>query len=91
MKGGISLGNYIILNDGHYRKMFVDSWKRNYVRHEYGHSVQSLRLGWLYLLVIGIPSLIWAAIYGVAIRKTHNGYYRFYTEKWADKLGNIQR
>ena len=91
MSGGISLGNYIIVNDGHYRKYFADSWKRNTVKHEYGHSIQSLRLGWLYLFVIGLPSLIWALIYGVIIPKTHNGYYRFYTEKWADKLVNIKR
>ena len=31
------------------------------VIHEYGHSVQSVLLGPLYLPIIGIPSLIWAA------------------------------
>ena len=25
------------------------------------------------------------------IKKTKNGYYKFYTEKWADKLANIER
>lgn len=73
--GGISLGKYIILGD----------YSEGDVRHEYGHCLQSLRLGWLYLLVIGLPSLLWATFY-----KGEN-YYSFYTEKWADKLGGVIR
>ena len=61
------------------------------VRHEHGHQIQSKILGPLYLLVIGIPSLIWAWLYGPVIKYTRNGYYRFYTEKWADKLGEVKR
>ena len=73
--GGISLGKYIILSHDD-----VDS-----IKHEYGHSVQSRRLGWLYLTVIGLPSLLWAIFY------RGNNYYSFYTEKWADKLGGVKR
>lgn len=55
---------------------------------EYGHVRQSRILGPLYLLVVGIPSLIWAAYWtpqrGVS-------YCSFYTEKWADKLGGVIR
>ena len=58
--------------------------------HEYGHIKQSLILGPLYLFVIGIPSLIWAACYKYD-SKNPNGYFKFYTEKWADKLGNVVR
>lgn len=79
--GGISLGNYMII--GH-------KWSQT-IKHEYGHSLQSKILGPFYLLVIGIPSLIWAGLYGSLIPETKNGYYRFYTEKWADKLGKIIR
>ena len=58
--------------------------------HEYGHVKQSLILGPLYLIVIGLPSLIWAAVYQYNSQDP-NGYFRFYTEKWADKLGNVVR
>ena len=82
LRGGISLGKYIIVNQ----------WMREIdVKHEYGHSVQSRYLGWLYLLVVGLPSLLWAIMYGRAIRLSYNGYYKFYTEKWADKLGGVNR
>ena len=79
---GVSLGKYIFV------------WRNadeNYVKHEYGHSKQSLYLGWLYLLVIGIPSAIWSKCF-LGYRRKHNvGYYEFYTEKWADKLGGVER
>lgn len=77
--GGITLGEYII----------VGTKQELTVRHEFGHVLQSRYLGPLYLLVIGLPSLIWAGLYGSVIEETHNGYYRFYTEKWADKLGKV--
>jgi hypothetical protein len=74
-KGGISLGNMVMLGTKH----------PNSVKHEYGHSVQSKYLGWLYLIVIGLPSLLWAMFY------KGNNYYSFFTEKWADKLGGVKR
>jgi hypothetical protein len=79
--GGISLGKYIILG----------TKREESVKHEYGHCIQSKYLGWLYLLVVGIPSLTWASLYGVVIKPTKNGYYKFYTEKSADKLGGVKR
>ena len=82
MLGGISLGRYIIVGDYASERT---------VMHEYGHCLQSRRLGWLYLLVVGLPSIIWAGLYGRAIPRTENGYYRFITERWADKLGNVKR
>ena len=82
MSGGISLGRYIIVNQFSRDKT---------INHEIGHCKQSMYLGWLYLLVIGIPSIVWAGLYGKVIKPTLNGYYKFYTEKWADKLGNVQR
>ena len=77
MRGGVSLGKYIIVNQWMPTKEIM---------HEYGHCRQSKYLGPLYLLVIGIPSLIWA-IFG----KRGDAYYTFYTEKWADKLGGVDR
>lgn len=92
MKGGISLGNYCIINTCHYRKDINESLKRDTVRHEaIGHTKQSRILGPLYLLLVGIPSLIWAGLYGSVIKSTKNGYYKFYTEKWADIIAGVKR
>lgn len=57
--------------------------------HEYGHTIQSLLLGPLYLLIIGIPSWLWCNVpYFRRMRKQKNiSYHSFYTEKWADSLG----
>ena len=82
MQGGISLGRYIIVS------RFAS---KTTVMHEYGHCLQSRRLGWLYLLVIGLPSIIWAGLYGSVVKSTKNGYYRWYTESWADRLGGVKR
>ena len=82
MQSGISLGRYVIVSQ------FA---RLETVKHEYGHSIQSKRLGWLYLLFIGLSSGIWHLLYGTLIPKTKNGYYRFITEKWADKLGGVKR
>lgn len=80
--GGISLGNYV----------FVGTKKKDIIKHEYGHTIQSKLLGPLYLFIVGIPSIVWASICGTKlIPYTKNGYYKFYTEKWADKLGQVER
>ena len=79
--GGISLGRTIVV-----RRSYLDNpatWE-----HEYGHTRQSLYLGPLYLLVVGIPSLLWAW-YWTPSRGV--SYYAFYTEKWADRLGGVNR
>lgn len=79
---GLSLGKYIFV---------PGNVNEDYIKHEYGHTIQSKYLGWFYLLVIGIPSILWASC-GEAYRKKHNiSYYEFYTEKWADRLGGVDR
>ena len=83
MKGGISLGRYIILA-GRY-DTDINTWY-----HERGHSIQSMILGPLYILVIGLPSLIHAAFYRYDAAHP-DIYYRFFTEKWADRLGGVNR
>ena len=85
----ISLGNYIFLDsDGNF------SYKT--IKHEFGHQKQSLMLGPLYLIVIGLPSII-----GNIIDRIKHKYFRrhydpdFYYkqpwEAWADKLGGVVR
>lgn len=82
--GSVSLGEYIFLSPMHWDDKTV-------LRHEMGHTKQSRMLGWLYLLVIGLPSAIWAGCFK-GYRKKHNiDYHAFYTERWADKLMGIER
>jgi hypothetical protein len=89
--GGISLGYYVYISwDG--KSQLNNSIKKNTIKHEcLGHGTQSKWLGPLYLIIIGIPSIIWAGLYGSIIPYTRNGYYKFYTEKSADKLAGVIR
>lgn len=79
MHGGISLGNFIYFRPPAYDRMIL---------HEYGHCLQSRLLGPFYLLIVGLPSLLWALWWhpGRPV-----GYYSFYTERWADRLGGVER
>lgn len=88
LKGEMSLGKYIFVP-------FVDEdlneYRIKYVKHEYGHTIQSKYLGWFYLLVIGLPSIVWAGCFRWYRKKTGVSYYSFYTEKSADKIGKVNR
>lgn len=76
MAGGISLGNFIFLSE------YMGKIDR-YVAHEMGHVVDSHRFGPLYLIIIGIPSILNAAF------NLTDCYYDFYTEKWANKHAGL--
>ena len=79
---GLSLGQFV----------FVPiSSSSNTIRHEYGHSRQSLMLGWLYLFIVGIPSIIWAGCFSKYRSKYNISYYSRFPENWADKLGGVTR
>lgn len=87
--GGMSLGKYIFVP---FELAEPSAYGvREYIKHEYGHSIQSKYLGWFYLLVIGLPSFIWCNCFGKYRAKHNVSYYSFYTEKWADKLGGVER
>lgn len=79
---GVSLGNYIILGD-----LYLND---KTIKHEYGHCIQSMYFGWLYLLIIGIPSASMNLLTQWKILKSEN-YYKRWPENWADKLGNVNR
>ena len=80
LTSGISLSTYyIIVNQN------ADS---NTIKHKKGHTIQSLILGPLYLIVVGLPSIIWVRL---THKHTNKSYYWFYTEAWADKLGGVTR
>jgi len=57
--------------------------------HEFGHTFQSLMLGPLYLLIVGLPSAIWANCGRYKkLREKYGVPYSFlFTEMWADSLG----
>ena len=57
------------------------------VQHDDGHTVQSFILGPTWLLVIGLPSLVWCGCFGKWRAKHQVSYYSFYTEAWANGLG----
>lgn len=81
--GSMSLGRFLFLDP---------TWKtrdHSLLAHEYGHSVQSLMLGPLFLPVIALPSILWAGLpYFERLRKKkHMTYGDAYQENWANKLG----
>ena len=78
MRGGISLGRYIIV-DERLSSAYID-------RHEWGHTRQSRLLGPFYLFVIGIPSLLWALWWHPGRKRS---YASFYTERWAERLAGL--
>ncbi len=80
--GAVTLGKYIFVSERYHDKDAT-------IKHECGHVRQSKILGPLYLLVIGIPSLLhaWLNIYiGCCWKEGKYNYYHFYTEYWANKL-----
>lgn len=79
-RGGVTLGEYIFVYQN-----FTDLSR--VIQHETGHVMQSRILGPLYLLVIGLPSIIHAALHKYL---SHDNYYHFYTEKWANKLAGLE-
>lgn len=101
--GSVSLGRFILLFDyGDYyehiewiRDMFRTHWVRDTedttLKHEWGHTLQNFLLGPLYLIVIGIPSIVWATFFEKYRRRTGTNYYSFYTEAWAERWGGVER
>ena len=81
-RGCTSLGCFIFMQPGtmHDRPLLV---------HEYGHTLQSAVLGWLYLPLILLPSVLWFSLPACRrYRRTHRrSYYSFYTERWANHWG----
>ncbi len=82
---GFSLGMFIYIPEN-----WSDHDKEHLSVHEFGHSIQSMMFGPLYLFIVGIPSVIWC--------KKYFGHYREYQDRGikytdrfpensADKLG----
>lgn len=80
--GTVTLGQYVFISQTYQDQSAV-------IRHECGHVKQSLILGPLYLIVIGIPSILHAWLNDYIGCDEEEGYSHFYTEKWADKLMEV--
>ena len=85
-------GMFIFLSNTrrHYDNVIDEKLRYDTLVHEYGHTVQSLLLGPLFLPVIAIPSETWA--FFKPLRKCRNenhiSYYWLYCEKWANSIGD---
>ena len=80
--GGISLGLYILMND----------WSGKHTKdHEWGHTRQSLRWGWLYLPTVGLVSITWCGLRNISKKLRSRDYYSIWPENNADKYGGVKR
>jgi hypothetical protein len=60
--------------------------------HEYGHALQSVMLGPVYLILVGIPSLsrvVYSKWYFKKYGRSWKNYFNGFPENWADKLGGV--
>ncbi|MBQ8687069.1 MAG: hypothetical protein IJ512_00815 [Ruminococcus sp.] len=82
MRSSASIGLFIFISERHENS-------RRLLVHEYGHTLQSLLLGPLYLPLIGLPSMLWMMLpcFRKLRNRRHTSYYRFYTESWANCWG----
>jgi hypothetical protein len=88
---GISFGEIIFIS--------TDVRGTKLIWHEYGHTIQSRLLGWLYIFLIGIPSVIrfiWLnkKLKGIDTeskkKEIISWYYQGYPENWADQLSGFK-
>lgn len=88
---GLSLGHVVFWTREHNRWQLLDDSNRF---HELGHTKQSRLLGWLYLPLVGVPSIsraAYALLYRELTGRIWTRYYEGYPEKWADRLGGVAR
>ena len=80
--GSMSMGRYLFMAPG---------WRpgdHRLLAHEYGHTIQSLFFGPVYLLVVGLPSILWAGLpLCKRMRRAGKPYCSVYPEKGATRLG----
>jgi hypothetical protein len=79
MSGGISLGNFAFLSE-HLAKD-----EPSIAHEQLGHTVQSKILGPLYLLIVGLPSLLHASVHDYRL----SCYYDYWCEHWANECAGL--
>ena len=94
-RSSVSLGMFVFVTS---EPFFYDKLKDEYTMeelssrllvHEYGHTIQSILLGPLYLIIIGIPSTLWGflPVFARTRKEKQLSYFSFFTESWANWLG----
>ena len=84
--GSMGVGMFLFLGTNH-----QGDRANKVLDHEFGHSIQSMILGPLFLPIMGIPSLLWANLPWTRKLRREKGvsYYAFYPEKNANFLGRL--
>lgn len=95
-KSSLSLGMFLFVSDDPFcyypqmREAFSEeAFSKRLIIHEYGHTIQSLIFGPLYLLAVGVPSIAWSFL-PVFVKKRETekiSYFSVYPERWANHLG----
>ena len=78
MSGGISLGNFAFVSNG------LSKSKESIAHEQYGHTWDSKLMGPLYLLIVGIPSILNAAF------NFTKCYYDWFPERWANRHAGLE-
>ena len=95
-RGGMSLGLFVFIPAAENQTARPDApapgSRERYLHtlhHEYGHTLQSLLLGPLYLIVIGAPSWLWCNLPPMRRLRREKGipYDAAYMEHWATAWG----
>lgn len=95
-KSSLSLGMFLFLTNEpfyHYKnerkRKSQETFARGLLVHEYGHTIQSLIFGPLYLVAVGLPSVLWANLPQMQRwrEKHHRSYFSVYPENHANQLG----
>ena len=94
-KSSISLGLFVFVTSEPYfvkkyeGQLSASECSSRLLVHEYGHTIQSLILGPLYLIVIGIPSTLWGFLpyYNKKRKDERLSYFSCFTESWANAWG----
>lgn len=93
VKSSMSLGLFVFVTSEPYfapkydGKISMEELSKRLLVHEYGHTIQSLILGPLYLIIIGIPSTLWGFVGAKKRKDKQIPYGAFFTEGWANRLG----
>lgn len=84
--GGISLGLYILMGESNWK------YNRDMIKdHEWGHTRQSIRWGWLYLLIVGLCSICWVGLRRINKNLKNKSYYSVWPENEADEFGGVPK
>lgn len=104
----VSLGRFVIIEESYLLSLMPSLFSSaetqkvflRLIKHEQGHCRQSVMLGPLYLIIVGIPSALLNALtqlqssrYTILKKIGHEAYYNYYRifpESWADRLGGVK-